>query len=621
MPNRYIKVVAMPYLYNDDVIREVRESNNIVDVISQYVELKRAGSSYKGLCPFHNEKTPSFVVSPNKQMFRCFGCGEGGDVISFLMKYENIDFTNALKNLADRANISLDVTKSEANDERRKLRDRLYELNRDAAFYYYNNLLTNKSAYDYILQRGINRKTIKSFGLGYSLNSWDGLLNYLKSKKYSEIEIEKAGLIIKQKDGTRYYDRFRNRIMFPIINTKGKVIGFGGRVTDNSHPKYLNSPDTPVFLKGMNLYGLNTAVKHSRNNKIILVEGYMDVISLYQSGINYCVASLGTALTPSQAQLLKRYSNEIYVCYDSDNAGINATDKAIEILKDEDANAKVIILPSGKDPDEYVNKFGKNDFESLIGSSLNYIDFKIFLKKKKYDLKTVDGRIGFTKDIAHILNQENSPIEIDAYINKISMETSISVEAIKDEISGIGDKYNRSVVAKDKYINTNYRYNNKDKISPVKYLLEPGHMIAEKKLLNLIINNYDIYLQLRELFRPHDFLNDIFREIADVVYTLYESNTVLNKEDIISRLSQKDSNIIKEVIESDPNIDNDDKIRISKDYIKRITYYKLKIKKDQIKDELKLIESKKEKAKGDVEKFKELCSEIIKIDKELKLHQ
>ena len=611
----------MPYLYNDDVIREVRDNNNIVDVISQYVELKRAGSSYKGLCPFHNEKTPSFMVSPSKQMFRCFGCGEGGDVISFLMKYDNIDFTDALKVLADRANISLDESKNEVDDEYKRLKNRIYELNRDAAFYYYNNLLTNKVAYDYILQRGIDRKTIKAFGLGYSLNSWDGLLKHLKSKTYSEQEIEKAGLIIKQKDGTRYYDRFRNRIMFPIINTKGNVIGFGGRVTDDSHPKYLNSPDTPVFLKGMNLYGLNTAKKYSRNNKIILVEGYMDVISLYQSSINYCVASLGTALTPNQAQLLKRYSNEVYICYDSDNAGINATDKAIEILKEQEVNAKVITLPNGKDPDEYVNKFGKNDFESLIDKSLNYIDFKIYLKKRKYNLKTVDGRIGFTREIVHILNQVNSPIEIDAYINKISTETNISVQAIKDEISGIGDEYNRSVAAKDKYINTNYRYNNKDKISPVKYSLEPGHLIAEKKLLNLIINNYDIYLNINELFRPYDFLNDIFREIADIVYNIYENSSELNKEDILSKFKQADLDKAKEVLEDDFSKDYDDKIKIAKDYIKRITYYKLKIKKDQIKDELKLIESKKDKAKGDVEKFKELCSEIIKIDKELKLHQ
>ena len=612
----------MPYFYNDDIIREVRESNNIVDVISQYVELKRAGSSYKGLCPFHNEKTPSFVVSPAKQMFRCFGCGEGGDVISFLMKYDNIDFTDALKVLADRVNISLDEAKSEINDKKKKLKNRIYELNRDAAFYYHNNLLTNKQAYDYILQRGINRKTIKSFGLGYSLNSWDGLLSYLKSKKYSEEEIEKAGLIIKQKDGTRYYDRFRNRIMFPIINTRGKVIGFGGRVKDKlQQPKYLNSPDTPVFLKGMNLYGLNSAVKHSRNSKIILVEGYMDVISLYQSGINYCVASLGTALTPSQAQLLNRYSSEVYICYDSDNAGINAADKAIEILKDEGVNAKVIILPNCKDPDEYINKYGKDDFESLIDKSLSYIDFKIYLKKRKYDLKTVDGKIGFTKEIAHILNQVSSPIEMDAYINKISIETDISAQAIKEEISDKENKYNRSVTVKDKYINTNYRYNNKDKISPVKYSLEPGHMIAEKKLLSLIINNYDIYLQIKELFRPYDFLNDTFREIAGMVYALYEHSPELNKEEILSKFSQKDTDKVKEVIDADFSIDNDDDLTIAKDYIKRITYYKLKIKKDQIKDELKLIESKKDKSKGDVEKFKELCSEIIKIDKELKLHQ
>jgi len=611
----------MPYFYNDDLIREIRESNDIIDVISQYVMLKKSGSNYKGLCPFHNEKTPSFMVSPSKQMFRCFGCGESGDVISFIMKYDNVDFTEALKSLAARVNITLDEKKNNVDPEYAKLKAKVWDINRNAAIYFYNNLLNNKTAYNYLLKRGIDNKTIKTFGLGYSLNSWNGLLNYLKSKNFSEEEIEKAGLIVKQKETKRYYDRFRNRIIFPIISISGKVIGFGGRVLDDSQPKYLNSPDTEVFLKGKNLYGLNTAKKYSRNNRIILVEGYMDLISLYQSGINYCVASLGTALTPYQAQLLKRYSKEVYICYDSDNAGINATDKAIEILREEDVNAKIITLPKGKDPDEYVKKYGKKDFENLIDKSLGYIDFKIFLNKRKYNLNSVDGKIGFTKEIANILKRIKSPIEIDAYINKIASETNISIHAIKDEVLTESDKYNSQVTTKDKYIKLNYRNNNKDKISPVNYTLESGHLIAEKFLLNLIINNYDIYLSVRELFKPKDFSNNAYRNIASVVYEIYNNDSEINKEKLFSRLNEEHVDKVKDILEAELNIDSEDKAVMAKGYIKRIVYYKLKMEKEKIKDELALIESKKDKTEGDVDKINKLCSEITKIEKELKLHQ
>jgi len=609
----------MPYIFNEDTIRDIRESNDIVDVISQYITLKRVGSNFLGLCPFHNEKTPSFSVSSTKQMYHCFGCGEGGDVISFIMKYLSLDFVEALKLLAKRSNIVIDEKVTDKDLEKEKEKEIIYSINKEAARYFYENLVNDVNALRYLYKRGINDKTIKVYGLGYSQKSWDGVLSFLQKKGYPMELIEKAGLIIKHSDGNRYYDRFRDRVIFPIIDTRGRIIGFGGRTIGDIQPKYLNSPDTPVFSKGNNLYGLNIAKKYCRD-RVILVEGYMDVISLYQYGINYSVASLGTSLTSNQSRLLKRYSNNIYICYDSDNAGINAANRALDILKEENINARVLLLPEGKDPDDFIKENGSNKFEKLFDSSYNYIDFKIIFYKKKYNLNTLEGKIAFTKEISNMLMQVESPVELDAYINKVSLETGISKNAIIEEIQ---KKRNGQVnsVAKDKYINIKYRNTNKYNILPVNYNLEPGHLMAEKNLLNFLLSDKRLFNHIKDKFKPEDFLDQVYRRVAEIVFSIYDNKESIHPDDITVYFEGEELEKVKEVINIKSDVNEDEKIKAVEDYIKKIHYYGLKIRKNNIKEQIANIQNNKVSIKGDVEKLiRELCLELIEIEKELKLH-
>lgn len=361
-------------MISEDVIQRVKELNNIVDVVSETVRLKRAGRYYTGLCPFHHEKTPSFTVTPDKQIYKCFGCGEAGNVISFVMKTKNLSFLDAVQMLADRVNIDIKY-KDNFNPAIEK-NEKLYKINVESARYFFSNLKKNKVAMNYLISRDITVKTINKFGLGYAVDSWDGLLKFLRSKGYSELDMLSAGLIIKSKKGS-YYDRFRNRIIFPVFNYKGKVIGFGGRVLDNSKPKYLNSPETNVFKKGTNLYGLNFAIKNNTNRTFIIVEGYMDCISLHQHGISSTVASLGTALTANQAKLLKRYADKVIIAYDSDLAGEKATLRGLHILKEEGFDVRVLTIPEGKDPDEFIKIHSKEEFIQLMETSAGLIDYRI----------------------------------------------------------------------------------------------------------------------------------------------------------------------------------------------------------------------------------------------------
>ena len=374
---------------NDETIEKVRETSDIVSIVTDYVPLKRSGANYVGLCPFHNEKTPSFTVSDTKQFFHCFGCGEGGDAITFIMKMENLSFPEAVKFLADKFGITI-KEEGPKNEKITQERNKGYEINREAARFFFSNLTKNKDAINYLYKRNINDRVIKQFGLGYSLNSWNSLYNHLKVKGYKDEDMERLGLIGKRANSVGYYDKFRDRIMFPIIDPRGRVIGFGGRVLDNTMPKYLNSQESFIYSKGNHLYSLNLVNKLSDRKRIILVEGYMDVISLFSKGFNYVVASLGTALTERQAKLLKRYGDNVYICYDSDQAGINATNKAIRILLRENIEPKIIVLEGYKDPDEYIKENNIKKFENRINEALNHIDYRIYTNKKKYkDRKSV----------------------------------------------------------------------------------------------------------------------------------------------------------------------------------------------------------------------------------------
>ena len=401
-----------------------------MDVIGRVVPLKKSGSNYKGVCPFHNEKTPSFVVSETKQIFTCFGCGATGDVLAFVKRYYNLDFRGAVEMLAREYGISL-----EGAFRGNKDKEELCEINRQAARFFYRALREGSNpGYTYMKSRGISEEILNKFGIGYADDSWDSLYDHLVSKGFKESKLMELGLISKSKE--RYFDKFRGRVIFPIMNTSGKVIGFGGRIIGDGEPKYLNSQESSVFQKKYNLYGLNLSGKDVRNeDSIILVEGYMDVVSLYQHGVRNVSASLGTALTENQARLIKRYTKNVILSYDADQAGQNAALRGLDILYAEGCRARVLKVNDGKDPDEFIKKNGKPAFMELVKSALPYGDFKLSMAKSKYDISDEQQRIEFLKDAVDILKGMN-PIEADIYIKKLAEKTGISEGAIRFEYSG-----------------------------------------------------------------------------------------------------------------------------------------------------------------------------------------
>ncbi|MFQ8698357.1 MAG: DNA primase, partial [Peptoniphilus harei] len=421
------------YVINDNVLDEIRDRADIVDLIGEYVDLKRSGSNYMGLCPFHSEKTPSFSVSPSKSIFKCFGCGVGGDVITFIMKRENLSFPEAVEFLADKYNVRLEVYKDE-NKEAREKRNRLYEINREAGLHFLKNYQASQKAQLYLKNRMLSDKTIRSYGIGYSKDSWTDLYDHLTKMGYKEEELLELNLISKSKNGN-YIDRFRDRVMFPIINRNNRIIGFGARAFGDAKPKYLNSRETPIFHKGSNVFNINIISRESTRERIILVEGYMDVISLYNSGINYSVASLGTSLTIDQANIIKRMAKDIYICYDSDNAGINATSRAIDIFLQASVKPKIIELEGGLDPDDFIKKYGLEAFEKKIKSAISYIEFKIKKLKENFNLEDSEGLSNFTIESAKILSSIKNPIERDIFVKDFSTKYNISYTAIENYIN------------------------------------------------------------------------------------------------------------------------------------------------------------------------------------------
>ena len=413
----------------NDIVEEIKNRANIVDVIGRVVNLKKAGSNYKGLCPFHNEKTPSFIVSEEKQIFTCFGCGESGDVISFVEKYNNLDFKGACELLAGEYGIEMNA--SFGGNPRKK---ELHEVNRLAARFFYRALREKANpAYTYMKGRGISEETMNSFGIGYADGQWDSLIRALEAQGIKRDTLIEVGLATSS--GGRVYDKFRDRVIFPIINTGGKVIGFGGRILGDGTPKYLNSPESIVFQKKNNLYGLNlTGREVKKADRIILVEGYMDVISLYQAGVRNVAASLGTALTENQATLIKRYTKNVVLSYDADEAGQNAAMRGTDILYQADCQARVLRVTDGKDPDEFIQSQGREAFDQLVENAQAYGDFKIRRFREKYDLADEQQRLAFLREMITEL-RKMKPMEADLYIQKVAEETGISERAIRMEYS------------------------------------------------------------------------------------------------------------------------------------------------------------------------------------------
>lgn len=524
---------------SDDLISEICANNDIVDYVSKYVQLKKSGRDYSGLCPFHHEKSPSFHVSSEKQLFHCFGCGASGNLVQFVMRTENLDFIETIKLLADRAGIVIPENGGEVSNADHDRKKRILEMNKISARFFYDclkNEETGREAQEYFRKRHISWKTVTAYGLGYAPQSKTALLEFLKSKDYTEKQIIEAGLAI-ERDGN-VIDKFRNRAMFPIIDVRGNVIGFGGRIMNDVKeingykiPKYLNSSETPVFDKGRNLFSLNLA-KNERANTLILCEGYMDVISVYQAGVKNIVATLGTAITENQAKLMLRYASEILICYDMDEAGRKAALRAIDIINSVNGKSRVIQLKGAKDPDEYINKNGAEAFISAVKNAVPSTEFKLSLIKGQYDTSTVDGKIQFISEAADALKGINNAVEVDAYIKKISEENDISIDAIYSEFKKKNAKNEYSRIPTRQEFKTVERDNSEGETVKVRV---PNKLLeAEKRLLSLIASSRRIYKTAKDRIRPDEFSTSVYRKIAKRLYDLQESGQAVEESLILN---------------------------------------------------------------------------------------
>lgn len=500
--------------YSDDVIEEIISSNDIVDVVSQYVTLKRSGRNFLGLCPFHKEKTPSFSVSPDKQIFHCFGCGVGGNVIHFVSKIENLNFKESLEMLADKAGIILPTIDSGEDSKRQELKEKIYKINEAVAELYHKTLYEPiaKPAQEYVKKRKLDNKTLVNFKIGYAPNQ-NILYRFLKEKGFNEEEILTSTLV--KKYNNNYIDSFKNRLIFPILDVRNRVIAFGGRVLDNSLPKYINSPDTIVYNKGRNLYGLNVA-KNSRLDKIIMVEGYMDCVSLHQRGIPNAVASLGTALTENQGRLLRKYSEKVIISYDSDGAGQAATLRGLEILKNIGCDVRILQMEGAKDPDEYVIKYGNGRFNLLVENAISLVEFKVKVLKKNLNLENANDKIKFLKETAKLLQKIDSKIEQEIYIDKISKEYGISKEAIYAEINKqTGNKTGNKILEKSRSVVV--KKQNKE----IPAVLQK----REDAIIALLINgDKNVYEQIKHRILPSDLKLEVNKKIVEKVYNEYEKS-------------------------------------------------------------------------------------------------
>ncbi len=436
----------MASIIDDEIIQRVKEESDIVEWIGRYTKLEKKGRNYMGLCPFHTEKTPSFSVQPEKGYYHCFGCGAGGDVIKFLMEKEGLGFIEAVEKLAE--DLHIDLKPSFRDTAADKKRERMVAMNREAALYYMEILSRNPYSLDYLKNRGIGQDMILAFGLGFAPAGGDQLLGHMKGKGYDEKELFEANLLSYNEERNHYYDRFRNRLIFPIIDRKSRVVGFGGRVLDDSLPKYLNSSDTLLYKKSRELYGLNRVMKVSDRERILLVEGYMDVISLHAAGIGYAVASLGTSLTREQARIIKRYGKQVFICYDGDKAGQAATDRAIEVLLAEDIRPRIVVLEGGKDPDEYIRDYGKIAFEGKLNRGLSSVEFQVQNLEKNYHLEDAASLSEFLKGVTGILSKVKSPVERDVFANKFAETYGVRPESFEAEFRRVQASHPREVKKK-----------------------------------------------------------------------------------------------------------------------------------------------------------------------------
>ncbi len=593
--------------FSEEIIEEVRLNNDIVEVVSEYVKLDRKGKNFFGLCPFHKEKTPSFSVVPSSQYFHCFGCGKGGNVIHFIMNCENLDFVEAIKFLADRARISLPEGESSEEKELAMFKKKIIEINTETARYFFNSLkeVQGLNARKYLSDRGISEQILKKFGIGYSCGERDILYKYLLEKGFDELAIIKSGLVLSNKNGG-YYDRFRNRIMYPIFDVRGNIIAFGGRVIDNSKPKYMNSPETLAYSKGKNLYALNYA-KNSGEKRLVVVEGYMDAISMHQYGITNSVASLGTALTESQGRILKKYAEEIIISYDADTAGQAATLRGLDLLNDIGCNVKVLIIPKAKDPDEYIRKKGPDAFRKLIDNSLTLVDYKVRTIRSESNTDTVDGKIHFLNRVADLLSKIDNQVEREMYVTKLAKEYGISEESIFSEIyKRVKPRTNlRAAIVSNRNIKKSV--NNREM---------PSNRIIhdERFILSLICVDNRLYSILKEFLKIDDFSSEDNKRIASIIFDRLDNKKDITSAELMNILESDTASDFAKIINEECHCDDSKKAVM--EIIKRLRGYKIEERKREVLELLKNANSLKE---GDVEKLKIELNSLVMLGRKIYL--
>ena len=562
----------------DDIIEEIRTGNDIVAVISEYIKLEKKGKNYFGLCPFHREKTPSFCVVPADQFYYCFGCGKGGNVIQFVMSIENLDFIDSVKLLAERAGLQI-PEKGRDFSEKDALKKKIYEINKKSALFFFENFNSEqgKRAKNYLEKRGITENISRKFGIGYSDNKRDLLYKHLLSLDYKEDEIIKSGLVIKKEDN-KVFDRFRGRLMFPIFDIMDRIIGFGGRVLDDSLPKYMNSPETLIYNKRKNLYALNFARKAGSNKSIIVVEGYMDVIALYQNGIFNVVSSLGTSLTEEQGRLLKKYARDVIISFDSDTAGQAATIRGLDLLTDMGCNVKVLTLPENKDPDDYVRAKGRKEFLKLIENSVSLIDYKANKLQKSIDTATTDGKIEFLNEIARILSMVENDLEREIYMKKFASEYNISYDSLYSEVI----KNIKPKTTYKKIVSRNF--NKSEGLQKRKNNSRENRIIYfERLLLSLLSYENRLFEHIKGKIKVEDFVEEHNAKIAEFVFNKIESKKGLVPAELLNFVEEDIVGEFSKIIVNKSNFDGV-VFETADDILHRLEKYKLMKRVDEINE-------------------------------------
>ena len=562
--------------YPDDVIEEVRARNDIVDVISQYVTLKKKGANYFGLCPFHNEKSPSFSVSPGKQMYYCFGCGAGGNVITFIMEYENYSFGEALKYLADRAGITLpEAEDSKEARAQRDLKNTLLEINRLAANYFYYQLKQpqGRPGYEYLKNRRLTDETITHFGLGFANKTPDDLYRYMRSKGYDDSILKETGLFFIEERGAR--DKFWNRVMFPILDVNNRVIGFGGRVMGDGEPKYLNSPEIKLFDKSRNLFGLNFARK-SREKYLLICEGYMDVIAMHQAGFTNAVASLGTAFTAQHALLLKRYTDQAVLTYDSDGAGIRAALRAIPILKEAGISAKVLNMKPYKDPDEFIKNLGREEFQKRIDEAVNSFLFEISVIRSEYNMQDPESKTGFYNAVAKKLLEFPEKLERDNYTEAVAREYMIPAEDLKRLVNSLGERGGFALRTPEQ---------ERPKKKKEK---DDGVRKSQRLLLTWLIEEPKLFETIRGIITPEDFTDELYKRAAGLVFDEYEKNGSIEPARVLNHFIEGDEQYREAAAlfnaRLDESLSNEEQRKAFSETIKKIKRFSLEERSKKASD-------------------------------------